>query len=407
MKATRADRVVVTGPLAPFVAGFKEYLAGLGYRSGFGLVSLMAELSVWMSSEDLGLAGLSRDDWERFANRRRFASNLARKRWDGSASVLLEYLGGVAGLSAWGPPPGSCDPVGLIIDAYERYLQAERGIAARSVRNYVEVARTFVSFVSSATGEFDLETLSPAAVVEFVTGESGRLKVSSAKSTTTRLRSFLRFLYVKDLTPVSLVGAVPSVASWRLASLPKALTRSQVAALLASCDRRRSIGRRDYAILVVLVRMGLRAGEVARLQLGDIDWRAGDLAVRGKGCRLDRLPLRPTWARFSPDGRAGDGRPVRDRSVFVRMRAPHRGLSPEGISAVVSHACRRVGLPPVCAHRLRHTAATQMLRAGANLREVGQVLRQDSSEVTSIYAKVDRRALSALVRPWPAMGAGQ
>lgn len=407
MKATRADRVPVTGPLAPFAAGFKGYLAGLGYRPGYGLASLMAELSVWMSSEDLEPAGLTRNEWERFATRRRFASSLARKRWDGSASVLLEYLGGLAALPAWEPPPGPCDPVGLVIDAYERYLLVERGTAARSVRNYVEVARTFLSFATSVTAELDLQTLSPAVVVEFVTGESDRLKVSSAKSTATRLRSLLRFLYVKGLTPVSLTGAVPSVASWRLASLPKALTQSQVAALLASCDRRRSIGRRDYAILVVLVRMGLRAGEVASLQLGDIDWRAGDLAVRGKGSRLDLLPL-PIDVGEVLVGWLRRGRPVcADRSVFVRMRAPVRGLSPEGISAVVSHASRRAGLPPMYAHRLRHTAATEMLRAGADLREVGQVVRHDSTEVTSIYAKVDRRALCAVVKPWPTTRAGQ
>lgn len=407
MKATRDDRVRVTGPLASLVEGFEEYLAGLGYRSGYGLVSLMAELSVWMSSEDLGPAELARDDWERFATRRRFASSLARKRWDGSASVLLEYLGAVAGLPAWGPPAAACDPVGVVVDAYERYMRVERGTAARSVRNYVEVAKTFLSFAASATSGLDLETLSPALVVEFVMGESDRLKVSSAKSTTTRLRSLLRFLYVKGLTPVALAGAVPSVASWRLASLPKALTQSQVAALLASCDRRRSIGRRDHAIMVVLVRMGLRAGEVARLQLDDIDWRAGDLVVRGKGSRLERLPLPPDVGEALV-GWLRRGRPAcADRSVFVRMRAPHRGLSPEGISAVVSHACRRAALSPVYAHRLRHTAATEMLRAGADLREVGQVLRQDSSEVTSIYAKVDRRALSAVVRPWPTTGVGQ
>lgn len=407
MREARGDRVRVTGPLASFVEGFEEYLRSLGYRSGYRLVSLMAELSAWMSSEDLGPAGLTRSDWERFAIRRGFASSLARKRWDGSAAVLLEHLGAVAGLPAWGPPPGACDPVGVVVDAYELYLRVERGMAARSVRNYVEVARTFLSFAGQAASGLDLETLSPAVVIEFVMGESDRLKVSSAKSTTTRLRSLLRFLYVKGLTQVALAGAVPSVASWRRASLPKALTHSQVAALLAGCDRRRSIGRRDYAILVVLVRMGLRAGEVARLQLDDIDWRAGDMAVRGKGSRLDRLPVPPDVGEALV-GWLRRGRPVCvDRSVFVRMRAPHRGLSPEGVSAVVSHACGRASLPSVYAHRLRHTAATEMLRAGANLRAIGQVLRQDSSEVTSIYAKVDRRALSAVIRAWPTTGVGQ
>ena len=227
------------------------------------------------------------------------------------------------------------------------------------------------------------------------------MKVASAKATTTRLRSFLRFLYVRGLTTSSLVGAVPSVAAWRLACLPKGLEATQIAAVLGSCDRASAIGRRDYAILVVLARLGLRAGEVAGLQLEDIDWRAGDLLVRGKGSRIDRLPLPVDVGEALADW-LQQGRPrCVDRSLFVRMRAPQRGLSPEANSAVVARAGERAGLPPVGVHALRHTAATEMLRAGASLSDVGQVLRQHSSEVTSIYAKVDRQALSMVVRPWP------
>jgi integrase/recombinase XerD len=405
MYANRVDRVRVTGPLAPYALGFRECLAGLGYRSGYGLVGLMSELSAWLSGEGLDASGLTGEAWERFASKRDFASSSGRKRWERSASLLLEYLGEVVGLPAWGPPRGCDDPVGLVIDGYELYLRHERGMAARSVRNYLEVARLFLLFVVRACGRLDLEALSAAVVIEFVAAESLRLKVTSAKATTTRLRSFLRYLHLKSLTACSLVGSVPSVATWRLASLPKGLERSQVAALLASCDRRSSIGRRDYAILVVLSRLGLRAAEVAGLQLEDVDWRAGDLAVWGKGSRVERLPL-PVDVGEAVAGWLQRGRPrCKDRSVFVRMRAPQRGLSPEGISAVVSHACERAGLPRCGAHALRHTAATEMLRGGASLAEVGHVLRQRSSEVTSIYAKVDRRALSALVRPWPTVEA--
>jgi integrase/recombinase XerD len=402
--ATRAEMVRVTGPLASFTPGFREYLGRLGYRSGYGLVGVMSELSAWMSGEGLDVGELTREAWETFVSKREFSVGGGQQRWRRAVSPLLEYLGEVAGLPAWGPPRVSCDPVEVLVDGYERYLRDERAMAGRSVRNYLLVARQSLSFAVSVVGELDLDALTAAVVIEFVTAEAQRLQVASAKATTTRLRSFLRFLYVRGLTASSLVGAVPSVAVWRLASLPQGLEAPQVAALLASCDRRSSIGRRDYAILVLLARLGLRAGEVARLQLGDIDWRAGDLVVRGKGSRVDRLPL-PVDVGEALAGWLRRGRPrCIDRSVFVRMRAPQRGLSPEGISAVVWHACERAGLPPICAHRLRHTAATQMLRGGASLGEVGHVMRHRSSEVTSIYAKVDRRALSMVVRPWPTAG---
>jgi site-specific recombinase XerD len=386
--------------LAPFAAGFRKDLAGLGYRSGYGLLERMAELSVWMSGEGLAAGDLTRDGWERFVDLHVFASRAGRQRWQRAASSLLDYLRRVADLPVWEPPRVGSDPVEALIGSYERFLVDERGLSRPSVRNYVEVARRFLSFVS-AGGEVDVGAVAAGVVIEFVTVESQRLKVTSAKATATRLRSLLRFLHLKGSTSTPLVGAVPSVAGWRLASLPKSLASSQVARLLASCDRRTSVGRRDHAVLVVLSRLGLRAGEVARLRLEDIDWRAGDLLVRGKGSRLDRLPL-PVDVGEAVAGWLERGRPrCRDRSVFVRMRAPQRGLSSEGISAVVWRACERAGLPPVGAHRLRHTAATEMLRGGASLAEVGQVMRHRSSEVTSIYAKVDRRALSAVVRPWP------
>jgi len=262
------------------------------------------------------------------------------------------------------------------------------------------VAGAFLSSLP-AEGGFDLETLSTAEVARFVLAECKRLKVASAKAMTTRLRSLLRFLHVEGLTAHALADGVPSVASWRLGSLPKALPPSQVARLLRSCDRRRAIGRRDFALLLLLSRLGLRAGEVAGMELGDIDWRAGELVVRGKGNRTDRLPL-PVEVGEAIVAWLHRGRPsCPSLSVFVRLRAPHRALSSGAVSAVVGRACGRAGLTPAGAHRLRHTAATEMLRAGGSLDEVGQVLRHQRRETTSIYAKVDQRSLLGVVRPWP------
>jgi integrase len=191
------------------------------------------------------------------------------------------------------------------------------------------------------------------------------------------------------------------VANWRLASLVKAVDGATVARLLGSCDRHSRVGRRDYAIVLLLSRLGLRIGEVAAMRLEDLDWRAGEVAIRGNGDRQGRLPLPVDVGEAIVDW-LRDGRPECDsRFVFTRSRAPHTGLHPASLNGIVHRACQRAGLPEFGPHRLRHTAATEMLRAGSSLREVGQVLRHRGSEVTSIYAKVDRLALVALVAPWP------
>ena len=394
----RPRHVQVIGPLAPYVTGFEEDLAAQGYRSADDHLYAMAQLSRWLEGEKLGAENLSAAGVERFLCWRGAAGHvgpLSMRR----LSVLLGHLVGI-GVT---PPfePGVADtPIELLMDRYRRYLTQERGLSTSSLRYYLDVARAFLWWLP-VEGEFELQGLSTATVTGFVLAECRRCRVGSAKSMTTRLRSLLRFFYLEGLTPTALAAAVPTVAGWRQTSLPQALSATDVARLLKSCDRGTSVGRRDFAVLMVLSRLGLRAGEVAGMQLTDIDWRAGEVVVRGKANRKDRLPV---------PGDVGEaivawlqrGRPRGGcRSVFTRVRAPRRGLSAGGVSAIVRQSCRRAGLPPVGAHRLRHTAATQMLQAGASLAEVGQVLRHRSPDTTSIYAKVDRRALIAVVRPWP------
>jgi integrase/recombinase XerD len=210
----------------------------------------------------------------------------------------------------------------------------------------------------------------------------------------------LAYLHVTGLVAAPLRWAVPGVADLRGRSLPRALEPEAVAALLASCDRRRTVGRRDYAIVFLLVRLGLRAGEVAPMRLGDIDWRAGEILVRGKGGRQDRLPL-PTDVGAALASYLQRRPRIESRAVFIRMQAPVGPLTRRGVSGVVTGACARAGVPPAGAHRLRHTAATQMLRAGCSLPEIAQVLRHQQLRTTAVYAKVDHAALRTLALPWP------
>ena len=392
----------VSGPLAPYAAGFQEYLTAEGYKPGTvrDCLSLMAHVSRWLASQDLGAGDLGPGGVEQFLRARRDAGYTNRLSVRGM-SPLLDHLRGLGVV----PAPASgvpSTPIETLIEAYKAYLLKERGLSAATVRNYVQVARLFLSHREMATGALDLEKLTPGAVSEFVLAECRRSSVGSAKCMVTRLRCLLRFLHVEGHTAVALGSAVASVASWRLASLPKAIDDASVALLLGSCDRRCATGRRDFAVLTILYRLGLRAGEVAALTLADIDWRHGEVVITGKANRSERLPL-PTDVGEAIVAWLQHGRPAGRPCpcVFTAVRAPLGSLSAGAVSAIVRNACQRAGLPAMGAHRLRHTAATQMLQAGASLGEVGQILRHRSMNTTSIYAKVDRRALVALVRTWP------
>ena len=397
--------VRVSGPLAVYAAGFGVHLERSGYRPGpvGDQLWLLVAVSRWLAQRGLGAADLTAVRVEQFSTERR-ASGRARLYSSRALDPLLGYLRGL-GVAPAAVKELPLTPVDVLVARYGAYLVERRGLSSSTVRNYVAVARVFLSWRLAAAGTLSLAGLDSAAVIEFVLGEAGRCSVGSAKCLVIRLRSFLRFLHVAGEIDRDLSGAVPSVASWRLAGLVKALDPGSLARLLASCDRRTRVGRRDFAVLMLLSRLGLRAGEVAALQVSDVDWRGGEVMIHGKGNRQERLPL-PVDVGEALAGWLVHGRP-RCECVFVftRVRAPLDRLSPGGVSAIVQRACRRAGLTVVGAHRLRHTAATEMLRAGGSLTEVGQVLRHRSRDVTSIYAKVDRSALAAVVMPWPGAAA--
>jgi integrase len=391
----------MTGPLTEYAGSFGESLIAAGYTSisASMQLQLMAHTSRWLSANDLGPEHLTDSRVDEFLEVRRSEGHTHLLSPRGMAP-LLEHLRGVGA----SPPAGRGKPASAaeqLLADYGAYLLTERGFAPSTALRYVGSARPFLAQrQTGADGVLCLENLSPREITQFVLRECGWRTAGSGKCAVVRLRSLLRFLHVAGRAP-DLAWAVPSGPSWRLASLPKGITRREVAALLASCDRRTAAGRRDFAILTVLVRLGLRCGEVARLELGDVDWRAGEIVVRGKGCSEERLPL-PADVGEAVVGWLWRGRPHCgcDR-VFTRLLAPHRGLSANAVSSVVESASVRAGLPPIRAHRLRHTAATEMLQAGAGLMEVGQVLRHRSPVSTAIYAKVDHAALFELALPWP------
>lgn len=282
------------------------------------------------------------------------------------------------------------------------WLDRQRGLAPVTVHNYCWHARQFLGALPEpmqvSVGLLDAGTVT-AFMVEFCRDRN----TNSAKSMARSVRSFLRFAHATGRTSTQLWGAVPASSGWHLASLPKAMPAADLERLLAVAAQLRFMeaGRRDYAILLVLARLGLRRGEVAALRLDDIDWRSGELTVVGKGSRVERLPL-PVEPGEAIVAWLTDGRPDCDtRSVFTTLRPAGQPLSSGAIGHVVRSACQRAGLARIGAHQLRHTLATAMLRAGASLPEVGQVLRHRSARSTAIYAKVDEIALRPLARPWP------
>jgi len=393
-------RSIVRGPLEPHVAGLAEELLRQGYTRSAAEqhVCFIAHLDRWMQAEGIGLEGLSRSAIERYLAQRR-AAGYVEYRSLKALRPLLAYLAplGVLPIPQEVPP----DPVEELLGRYRAWLLVERGVTPGTARGYLDCVRPFVA--TRARGDaLEFTRVTAADVTAFVLAACPGRAVGSAKLIVCALRSLLRWLHVTGQVPVSLAAAVPSVAGWRLSGLPKGLEPGQLRSLLGACDRRTPTGRRDYAIMLLLARLGLRAGEVARLGLDDVDWRRGEIAVLGKGDRAERLPL-PAEVGAAIAAYLRRGRPgtAAGRSVFVRVHAPHRALTTGGVTMVVFDAAQRAGLGRIHAHRLRHTAATAMLQAGSPLAEVGQVLRHRSALTTAIYAKVDRDALAVLARPWP------
>ena len=392
------NRVRASGPLAKHVVGFTEELFRQGYppERATRHVQLLAQLSRWLESHGLGEHDLSEERVAQFLEARRAEGyrETPSLRW---ALKLLSFVPALEIAPAVPAPPTSLE---AIVGHFRRYLLNERGLAAPTVRGYSDMARRFLSRWEGPGGALDLSQVTAEAVTTFVVAERHRRSTASAQVSVTALRSLLRFLFSEGYIAQRLGDAVPAVSVPK-GFLPRGLADEVVEALLASCDSSTKAGKRDLAILTVLSRLGLRAGEVAGLQLDDLDWVHGELVVRGKGRRRERLPM-PVDVGEALAAYLSSGRPkVECRAVFLRVNAPITAMTTSNVSEIVHRACRRAGVPTARAHRLRHSAATALLQAGASLAEVGQVLRESADATTAIYAKVDRVALRALAQPWP------
>ncbi|MCP3460810.1 site-specific integrase [Bradyrhizobium sp. CCGUVB23] len=398
--ATASGQRVCVGPLACYIDRFAEFLVCEGYPSRTVKVkrALVADLSRWLARRGLPLARL---DEQRLKQFHAYDRRSLRRGDVFTGHQLLEFLRRRLGVISSLPQKMDRTALDRIIRDYCRFLSSERGLARATVVCYLPIVRRLLT-ERFGTKSLRLEELRPADLNRFILRQGRRVSRIHARMTVTALRSFLRFLRQRGAIKTDLAAALPGVAHWRLSHIPKSLPPGQVEQLLRSCDRCTPSGQRDYAILLLLARLGLRGGEVLAMTLDDLDWEHGEMIVRGKGQRLERLPL-PRDVGTALVHYLRHVRPAcSSRNVFIRLKAPLRGLRLTAICCVVRRALKRAGLDPDFkgAHLLRHSLATTMLRRGASLGEIGQLLRHKQPTTTQIYAKVDIKALRGIALPW-------
>ena len=396
---SKVAEVRVPGPLGPFASAFRKALPAAGYTplSAVNQLRLMAHLSRWLDARGLSAPDLTDERVEQYLAQRRTAgySGLIGRR---AMAPILNVLkaSGVLPTTEHAVPAAGAP---ALLAVFERYLRAERGLAASTTMAYV--VRT-ARFLDAHAADGEVHRLTPADVTSAVLAECTSRSVGAGQYFVAALRAFLRFAHVEGLIAGDLSAAALAVTGRRGSLLPKGISPADAAALLSTCDRSAAVGQRDRAVLLVLLRLGLRGGEVARLRLEDIDWRAGLLMVRGKGRRDAQLPL-PNDVGEAVADYLRQGRPASARrEVFVTAIAPAACLTREAVSGIVRRACDRAGIAQIGPHRLRHGLACAMVRAEVPLAEIGQVLRHRSPVSTAIYARVDVAALRDLAQPWPA-----
>jgi site-specific recombinase XerD len=390
------------GPLAVQIDSFAERLLNQGYAINTckAKILLVADLSHWIERKQLQISNLDEKKICEFI-KYRFIHYRPNRHENPTLRDFLAHLRG-AGIVPVPAPAADNSPLGRIESNFARYLEQERGLSQTTIDNYIPIARRFLS-ERFGTHVILLEELNPPDITRFILHHAHIDSPSRAKLAVTVLRSFLSFLYQRGQISTDLSKFGPTVANWRLSELPKFLKPEEVERLLQGCDQSSPGGQRDYTILLLLARLGLRAGEVVHMELDDIFWETGEFIVRGKSARQDRLPL-PQDVGEALATYLCHGRPrCSSRRVFIRMRAPLQGFSSStAISDIVRRAFARAKLhrERKGAHLLRHSLATEMLRQGASLTEIGEILRHQLFQTTEIYAKVAVAELKSLAQPW-------
>jgi integrase/recombinase XerD len=395
---SKVCEVRVRGPLAAIAEDFRVGLLEAGYTplTAVNKLRSVGYLSRWLEARELEASDLTEERIQEYLRGRRAEGH----DWEISRHALRPILDLLAGRGILPPPSSapSADGVEALLARFFRYLLEERGLVASTAVAYVRRVR---GFLQSRAPDGDVRQLSAADVPDAIRTESTGLSVATTQTFVSVMRLFLRFCHLEGLTDADLSAAALSITGRRHSPLPRGIPRSDVSAMLRSCDRRTAVGRRDHAVLTALLRLGLRAKELASLTLEDVDWRAAEIVVHGKGRREERLPL-PADVGAAVVGYLRRARPQTSiREVFLSAIAPVHRLGSGAVSAIVRRACRRAGVTPVGAHRLRHTLACEMVSAGVPLQQIGQVLRHRGLDNTVVYARVGVAQLRTLARPWP------
>ena len=404
-----ADQGGQRNPLLVQVLPFAGSLMESGYAATTiqSKLGLLIDLGEWLRRRGLAVKDLDERRIETFITDRR-RNGLLRRGDRTTVRQLLDHLREHDVVQRVTP---TCDvsPLAAILDRYEKHLRSERGLTTATIINYLPFARKFLSD-RFGEGPFLLEVVRPCDISGFILRHARTMSCRRAQLMTTAFRSFFRFLFQRGELQVDLAPSIPTVADWRLSTLPRYITAEEVIRVLGSCDRHTATGRRDYALLLILARLGLRAGEIVAMQLDDIDWRSGEILVRGKGLLYDRMPLPVDVGQALTVYLRHDRPSSKTRRVFVCRKAPQRGFSgPSTVTTIVRRALDRAGLHPGFkgAHLLRHSLATSMIRSGASMSEIGEILRHRSPSTTEIYAKLDFEGLRSLAQPWPNVGGAQ
>lgn len=392
--------VLTRGPLAPHLPAYAQRLHDDGYATQSGQLQLrmLGHFNRWLERQRLAVHEVNASTLDRYVRSRRKAGKLRR----GDPAALSRLLGMLRHNDAEKPSsPLTASQVAL--RQFQQYLRQERSLSAATITHYTPIVAAFLA-ECLPTGLLDFRRIAASDIAGFVQRQADRITTKHAGTVVTALRSFLRYLLQRGAIDRDLAACVPTIATWSLSTVPKFLPAEQIQRVVDACNRDTARGKRDYALLLLLARLGLRAGEVVALTLEDLDWGAGVITVRGKRKRVAQMPV-PSDVGAALAEYIRHARPdCSSRRVFIRAKAPLVGFaSSVAISSLVDRSLKRAGVESICrgAHLFRHSLATHMLKHGASLPEIGDLLRHRRLDTTAIYAKVDLIALRSIALPWP------